>query len=108
VEKIIALRLKPILSGIITSEQFGFLKGRLIHEAIGFAQEGIHTIKMQRKPVSVIKLDLSKAYDRVSWLYLRLLLLQIGFDLLVVNWVMSCVSSVQFAVLINGAGSPFF
>lgn len=37
VAKIIAIRIKPILSNIISLEQFGFLKGRFIHEAIGLA-----------------------------------------------------------------------
>jgi hypothetical protein len=77
--KIIAVRINPFLSNFISPEQFGFLKGHLIHEAIGSSQEGLHTIKTQKRVVSVLKIDLSKAYDRVSWLYLQLLLLQIGF-----------------------------
>jgi len=36
-EKIISLRIKPILSRSISSEQFSFLEGRKIHEAIGVA-----------------------------------------------------------------------
>jgi hypothetical protein len=34
VEKIIARRLKPIISEAISKEQFGFMEGRNIHEAI--------------------------------------------------------------------------
>jgi hypothetical protein len=45
IAKIIATRLKPILASSISVEQFGFLKGWLIHEAIGSMQEGIHSIK---------------------------------------------------------------
>eukprot|EP01018_Ginkgo_biloba_P034393 Gb_34571 [translate_table: standard] len=37
---------------------------RLIHEAIRTTQEGLHTIKNSHAPVTVIKLDLSKAYDK--------------------------------------------
>lgn len=37
IAKTIAARLKPILSRCISSEQFGFLDGRQIHEAIGVA-----------------------------------------------------------------------
>lgn len=40
IEKIIAIRIEPILENIITSEKFGFLKGRLIHEAIGSTHKG--------------------------------------------------------------------
>jgi hypothetical protein len=35
--KIIVMRLKTLLSNYISQEQFGFLKGKLIHEAIGAA-----------------------------------------------------------------------
>jgi hypothetical protein len=81
------------------------LEGRQIHEAIGVAQEAMHNIKTQKKKGAVLKIDLSKAYDRVSWLYLRILLTHLGFGLPFINWVMSCISSVSFAVLINGVAS---
>jgi hypothetical protein len=64
--KIITLRLKLLLSNFISHEQFGFLKGRLIYEAIGATQEGLHTIKIKKKDVSVFKIDPSKDFDRVS------------------------------------------
>ena len=41
ISKVIAKRLKVILSAQISDEQFGFLEGRQIHEAIGVAQEGL-------------------------------------------------------------------
>jgi hypothetical protein len=45
VSKIISRRLKPFLSNSVSQEQFGFLEGRQIHEAIGVAQEALHSIK---------------------------------------------------------------
>eukprot|EP00253_Pinus_taeda_P031123 PITA_31123 len=44
ISKIIANRLRPILSRNIAPQQFAFLKHRQIHEAIGSAQEALHTI----------------------------------------------------------------
>ena len=108
ISKVIALRLKSVLSQHISSEQFGFLEGRQIHEAIGVAQEGLHSLKVQKQKGAVIKIDLSKAYDRVCWLYLRMLLTHLGFCYEFVRWIMACISTVSFAVLINGAASPFF
>jgi hypothetical protein len=64
--KIISLHLNPLLSNYTSHEKFGFLKIHLIHKAIGVVQEGIHTVKTKNKEVSVFKIDLSKAFDRVS------------------------------------------
>jgi len=85
ISKVINRRLKVILSKHILGEQFGFLEGRQIHEDIGVAQEGLHTIKTKRIREVVIKLELSKAFDRVNWLYIRMLLIHLGFGLDFVN-----------------------
>jgi hypothetical protein len=108
VSKVIARRIKRILSKNISEQQFGFLEGRQIHEAIGIAQEGLHSMKTRSLKGAVLKIDLSKSYDRVSWLYIRLLLTHLGFDVPFINWVMNCLSMASFAVLINGSTSPFF
>ena len=70
VTKIISQRLKKVLSNIISKEQFKFLEDRQIHEAIGVAQEGIHSAKTKKAKGEIFKIDLSKAFDKVSWIYL--------------------------------------
>ena len=84
------------------------MDGRQIHEAIGVAQETIHSVKQMNMKGAVIKIDLSKAYDRISGTYLRMLLTHLGFKTDFNSWIMGCITSVNFAVLINGAASPFF
>lgn len=106
--KIIARRIKEILSIKISKEQFGFLEGRKNHEAIRVVQEHMHSLKTKKLKGVVIKLDLSKAYDQVNWLYIRMLLTHLGFSYAFFRWVMSCLTIVSFAMLVNGATSPFF
>lgn len=89
-------------------EQFSFLDGRQIHEAIGVAQEVIHSVRQKKMKGAVLKIDLSKAYDRISWLYLRMLLTHLGFNYSFTSWIMGCITNVSFAVLINGSTSSFF
>eukprot|EP00253_Pinus_taeda_P025385 PITA_25385 len=108
IAKVIAIRLVPILSRNISMEQFGFLDGRQIDEAIRVAQEVLHSIKQKQKKGVVVKIDLSRAYDRINWLYLRMLLTHLGFLYTFISWIMGCISNVSFAVLLNGAASPFF
>lgn len=56
----------------------------------------------------MLKIDLSKAYDRVDWLDIRMLLTHLGFGMGFIRWMMSCVSTTSFVVLVNRAASPFF
>jgi len=102
VAKTIAARLKPILSRCISSEQFGFLDGRQIHEAIGVAQETIHSLKLMKKKGAVVKIDLSKAYDRISWTYIRMLLIHLWFKINFINWVMGCITVLVLWCLLMG------
>ena len=50
------------------------MDGRQIHEAVGVAQETLHSLKKSGKKGAIVKIDLSKgAYDRINWMFLRLL-----------------------------------
>jgi hypothetical protein len=108
ISKVIANHIKPFLSRALSLEQFGFLEGHQIHDAIGNAHECIHNIKKKNKKVLILKLDLQKSYDCVNWDFLRLILIQGGFGVMLTNWIMSCVSSASFVVLVNDEATNFF
>jgi hypothetical protein len=74
ISKVISRILKGVLSKYIYGEQFGFLKGRHIHEVVWVSQ-GLHSIKINNQRSMVVIVDLSKAYDMVRWLYLRLIVI---------------------------------
>jgi hypothetical protein len=75
ITKIIATRIKTSLSTGISKEQFVFLEGRQITDAIRVVHEVLHSIKVKNLKAMVLKLDLVKAYNRVDWSFLILLLL---------------------------------
>lgn len=68
ISKLLSNILEPILSSLISLNQSGIVKGRSISNNIMLAQEIIHTIKKTNIVRNVIiKLDMAKAYERVSW-----------------------------------------
>ncbi|XP_074304569.1 uncharacterized protein LOC141639286 [Silene latifolia] len=110
VSKVLANRLKLFLGDIVSENQSAFTPGRLITDNILVAFELFHFMKNSRNKNGhmALKLDMSKAYDRVEWHFLERVLLRMGFDSRWVNRVMMCVSSVTFSVLINGSPSEEF
>jgi len=108
ITKIIAIKLKTFLSFGISKEQFGILEGRQITYTIGVVQEVLHSIKVKKNKSLALKLNLVKAYDRVDWGFLRIFLLQVGLSLVAMDWIMGCVTSTNFIVLISGKPNRFF
>lgn len=73
----------------------------LVHEVI-------HSLHKTHTPGMLLKLDLSKAFDKLSLDYMRSMLLAFGFDPSWVDWILNLTSSAFFSILVNGVPSrPF-
>ncbi|KAK1648056.1 hypothetical protein QYE76_065861 [Lolium multiflorum] len=98
IAKLLANRLKHILTDTITPNRSAFVPGRLITDNILVAYESYHTIKSKKTGkygICAVKLDMHKAYDRVEWTFLQKILVRLGFDHSWVDLIMACVSSVR-------------
>ena len=105
VSKILCNRLKQILPEIISETQGAFVAGRLISDNILIAHEMVHGLKANDRVSGgfmAVKTDMSKAYDRGEWNFLETLMEKMGFDHVWIRWIMACVGSVSFSVLMNG------
>lgn len=103
--KVLANRLKPCLNGLISNKQSAFVEGRLLTDNALIAFELNHYIKRKtqgKKGVVGLKLDVSKAYDRLEWSFLENMLHKFGFSDVWVDRVMLCVRSVSYSFIHNG------
>lgn len=111
ITKCIANRLKPFLHDLVSINQSAFIPSRLITDNVMTAFEIFHSMKKKKKGrigQLAMKLDMSKAYDRVEWSFLRKVMQNMGFCEDWVNLIMRCVSTVSYSVLLNSSPSEFF
>ncbi|KAL9664080.1 hypothetical protein QQ045_019477 [Rhodiola kirilowii] len=106
--KCLARRLSSVLPHLISANQSAFIANRSILDGIMVTNELIHALKIEKRAALIIKLDFRKAYDSVSWQYLRLIQRCMGFGNTWRKWMEECYSSVTMAVLINGSPSKEF
>ncbi|PRQ29705.1 putative RNA-directed DNA polymerase [Rosa chinensis] len=102
--KVIANRLKLILPQIISPFQSAFIPSRLITDNTLAANELAHFIHNKRagEEYMALKLDLSKAYDRLEWGFLQKVMERMGFAHSWVKMIMQCVSSIRYSFLVRG------
>jgi hypothetical protein len=110
VSKVIVERLKVCIPILVSPFQTGFVPGRSIHENIVVAQEMVHSMNKMtgQKGYFAIKVDLSKAYDKLSWDFIWRTLSEIQLPIKMINVIMHSVTSVETNVKWNGARSEYF
>lgn len=105
VSKTMANRLKAVLPDLVCENQSAFVVERLITDNVLVASETMYHVSQKRKGKvgeMMLKLDKSKAYDKVEWKCLEQIMLRMGFSERWVSLVMQCITMVSYAIHING------
>jgi len=70
IAKVLAERLKGVISKLVNKHQMAFIKGSQIMDAALIASECIDTRIRGDVPGVMCKLDIEKAYDHLNWKFL--------------------------------------
>ncbi|XP_021844939.1 uncharacterized protein [Spinacia oleracea] len=91
------------MGDIVSENQNAFVPGRAIADNALAAHELLRLVKKsKRRNLAVFKIDLNKAYDRIRWDFLEWVLTHMQFPPSWIRWIMQCVSTVSYSVLVNG------
>lgn len=103
--KVLANRLKKVLPGLISDSQSAFVEGRMLTDNALIAFEVNHYINRRtqgKNGVAGLKIDVSKAYDRLEWEFVESMLKKFGFHELWIQRIMMCIKTVSYGFIQNG------
>ncbi|KAL8125037.1 hypothetical protein AgCh_012638 [Apium graveolens] len=103
--KVLANRLKICLPTLISPNQSAFIEGRLLTDNALIAFEVNHYIKRRtqgKTGVAGLKIDVSKAYDRLEWNFIEGMLRKVGFHEVWIERVMICIKTVSYSFIQQG------
>jgi len=105
ISKVLANCLRPLINEWISPEQAAFVHSCSVMDNALTAFETLHHMHCKRKSKIgevALKLDISKAFDSVSWSYMEVILIKMGFCAKWISWMMMCITSVEYHVIFNG------
>jgi hypothetical protein len=102
ITKLLANRLAGRLNGMVSPIQSAIIKGRFIQDNFMLVQQTARFPHQQKQPHILLKLDISKAFDSVSWSFLLEVMQHLGFGQIWRDIISGLLGSASTKVLING------
>jgi hypothetical protein len=106
ISKILANKFKG-LHHFISPHQSAFVPTITIQDNTIMAHKHFHTVNSNtgRGGLMAIKIDMEKAFDRMKWNFILVILSKLGFHSTWINWIRICITSPSFLIFINS--SPY-
>ncbi|RVX12646.1 LINE-1 reverse transcriptase-like [Vitis vinifera] len=106
--KVLANRLKKVVSKVVSRAQNAFVEGRQILDVVLIVNEAIDSMLKRNENGLLCKLDIEKAYDHISWNFPFIVMRKMGFWEKWAAWISWCISIASFSILVNGTPLGFF
>ncbi|KAM0905816.1 hypothetical protein ACQ4PT_017119 [Festuca glaucescens] len=108
IAKVMALRLAPRMAELVGCNQSAFIHGRCIQDNFVLVHQSVRLLHRRKVPALLLKLDVARAFDSVSWSFLLSVLRQRGFGPRWIRWILVLLRTASTQVLVNGgAGAAF-
>lgn len=94
--------MKGLLGNVLSNTQSAFISERLISEKIMISYEVLNYLKRKKNGKDGymgLKLDMSKAYERIEWDFLKAILKKIGFSEWWVHLVLQCITTISHSIV---------
>nr|ABA97942.1 retrotransposon protein, putative, LINE subclass [Oryza sativa Japonica Group] len=105
--KILSRCLAPKLDSLVAKNQSTFVKKRCIHDNFMLVRQSAKRLHDRKVPSVLLKLDIAKAFDTISWPFILEVLEHKGFGHRWRSWIAMLFRTASSRVLINGEpGGP--
>jgi hypothetical protein len=103
--KVLASRLAPHQDRLISINQSAFVKGCYIQYNFRLVQSSAKLLHARKKSAVLLKVDIARAFDSVSWPFLLDILKHVGFPTAWLDWIATLLSTANTRMLLNGTPS---
>jgi hypothetical protein len=100
--KIVANRLRTRLGEIVSMNQSAFIKHRSLHDNFVLVRQVVRKINTRRQTGVLLKLDIARAFDSISWSFLFEVLRRMGFGERFLKWIALLLYTANTRVMVNG------
>uniref|UniRef100_A0A453RW09 Reverse transcriptase domain-containing protein n=1 Tax=Aegilops tauschii subsp. strangulata TaxID=200361 RepID=A0A453RW09_AEGTS len=94
------------LDSLVSRNQNAFITGRSLHDNFILVRQSLKMLHQLGAPRIMLKLDLTRAFDSISWPFLFEVLRQYGFGDRFREWLAILLSTSSTRVMMNGEPGP--
>lgn len=102
------IKLKEIIPTIVVENQASFVAGRSLTHNVLIYHDMLRHYNIKTSPRCLMKIDLRKAYDVISWDFIQEVLRGFGILVYFVQLILICITSTTFTIKVNRVGHGYF
>jgi hypothetical protein len=107
VTKVLANRLAGRMHGMVSLNQSAFIKKRFIQDNFMLVQQTARFLHQQKQPCLLLNLDISKAFNSVSWAFLLEVMKKLGFGTIWCDMISGLLVTSSTQIMLNGVPGDF-